>query len=45
MIKKIVEDFHHKMKKLKIHDAKESIFSLIREINKYLETKQFLGKF
>ena len=28
------------MKKMKIHDALESIFSLIREINKYLEIKQ-----
>ena len=40
LCEKNVEDFHHKMKKLKIHDALESIFSLIREINKYLETKQ-----
>ena len=28
------------MKALKIHDALEKIFSLIREINKYLEIKQ-----
>ena len=28
------------MKELKIHDTLETIFSLIREINKYLEIKQ-----
>ena len=28
------------MVKLKIHDALEAIFSLISEINKYLELKQ-----
>lgn len=36
----IVNKVEKNMVKLKIHDALEAIFSLIREINKYLELKQ-----
>ena len=38
--KSIILKVDQNMKKLKIHDALETIFSLIREINKYLEIKQ-----
>jgi len=37
---KVVSEVDDNMKKLKIHDALANIFSLIREINKYLEIKQ-----
>ena len=35
-----VDQVHKNMQKLKIHDALETIFSLIREINKYLEIRK-----
>jgi len=38
--KSIILKVDQHMKELKIHDALEAIFSLIREINKYLEIKQ-----
>ena len=38
--KTIISSVHKNMQELKIHDALENIFSLIREINKYLEIKQ-----
>ena len=36
----VVNKVEKNMVKLKIHDTLEAIFSLIREINKYLELKQ-----
>ena len=36
----IVYEVEENMNQLKIHDALESIFTLIREINRYLENKQ-----
>ena len=37
---KVISEVENNMQQLKIHDALESILSLIREINKYLEIKQ-----
>ena len=39
-VESTIEQVYQNMKKLRIHDALETIFSLIREINKYLETRQ-----